>query len=86
MDSEIRDFISGEFAKVYERLDAHGERLAKHEDSDTYVRASVNELASGVSALANTVSTLTSKVDRIGTYAATIHDDVKLLLRAHPEL
>ena len=72
MDAETREFLSDEFARVHERLDAHGVRLAKHEDSDTAVRSSVSQL--------------TSKVDRIGTYAAVIHDDVKLLLRSHPNL
>ena len=72
MDSETRDFINDGFAKVYERLDAHGAMLDRHDERD--------------SALRSNVSDLTSKVDRITTYAATIHDDVKLLLRAHPEL
>lgn len=82
MDKETEDFISGEFTKVHERLDTHGEMLSRDDTLETHV----NDLEAKIDNLAAIMEMGFSHIGRLASYAAAIHDDVKVLLRAHPSL
>ena len=90
MDSETRDFIGAEFAKLHERMNAHGELLAKHDDRDNTFEAQIDGLerwiGNKIEGLDVRLVNLTNTVTSLASYVASVHDDVSVLLKAHPNV